>query len=113
MLYNIQRPLLLQRYINMKKVIKANGDITFVNEKYLSTILEEGDAVDESYVVDKTPPTVTAEDIEADNKRVVRETAKKYLAKTDWYVIRKSEAGTEIPDDVLAKRAQARIYASE
>ena len=47
----------------MKKVIKANGDITFVNEKYLQGVLMEGDVVDENYVVDKIPPTITAEDI--------------------------------------------------
>ena len=39
--------------------------------------------------------------------------AKQYLTRTDWYVARKSETGAEIPEDVLAKRAQARIDASE
>lgn len=96
----------------MKKVIKANGDITFVNEKYLSTVLEEGDAIDESYVVDKTPPTITEEDIAADNQRTIRNTAKKYLADTDWYVTRYTETGTAIPEDIATARAQARIDAS-
>lgn len=96
----------------MKKVIKANGDITFVNEKYLSTVLEEGDAIDESYVVDKTPPTITEEDIAADNQRTIRNTAKKYLADTDWYVTRYTETGTAIPEDIATARTQARIDAS-
>lgn len=96
----------------MKKVIKANGDINFVNEKYLNSVLEEGDSVDEDYVVDKTPPTITEEDIAADNQRVIRDAAKKYLSETDWYVTRKAETGTAIPDDILTKRAQARIDAS-
>jgi|TARA_R110000823_G_scaffold12494_7_gene41934 hypothetical protein len=39
--------------------------------------------------------------------------AKSYLANTDWYVSRKSETGTAIPENILALRAQARIDASE
>jgi hypothetical protein len=35
-----------------------------------------------------------------------------YLASTDWYVIRKAETGKATPDDVLTKRAEARINAS-
>jgi len=38
--------------------------------------------------------------------------AKKYLTETDWYVTRFSENGTPIPEDVLTKRNQARIDAS-
>ena len=39
--------------------------------------------------------------------------AKSYLASTDWYVSRKSETGTAIPENISALRAQARIDASE
>ena len=35
----------------------------------------------------------------------VKENANKELAPTDWYVIRKAERGTDIPDDVVATRA--------
>lgn len=97
----------------MKKVIKADGQINFVNEKYLDSVLEDTDTVDEDYVVDRTPPTITEEDIEADNRRVAREAAKKYLANTDWYATRYAETGTAIPEDIAAARAQARIDASE
>ena len=31
-----------------------------------------------------------------------------YLKETDWYAIRKSEAGTAIPSDIVTKRAEAR-----
>ena len=34
--------------------------------------------------------------------------ARDYLAETDWYTIRKSEIGTEVPADVLTERAKAR-----
>ena len=39
--------------------------------------------------------------------------AKQYLQQTDWYVVRKTETGMAIPDNVLALRAQARIDGSE
>ena len=97
----------------MKKVIKADGQINFVNEKYLDSVLEDTDTVDEDYVVDRTPPTITEEDIAADNQRTIRNTAKKYLADTDWYATRYAETGTAIPEDIAAARAQARIDASE
>lgn len=38
--------------------------------------------------------------------------AKQYLKDTDWYAARKAEAGTAIPDDILALRQQARLDAS-
>jgi hypothetical protein len=34
--------------------------------------------------------------------------ARQYLYQTDWYVIRQTETGEAIPDEVLAKRAEAR-----
>ena len=34
--------------------------------------------------------------------------AKSYLASTDWYVTREAETGKAIPDEVKAKRAEAR-----
>jgi len=96
----------------MKKVIKADGRINFVNEKYLDSVLEDTDTVDEDYVVDRTPPIITEEDIAADRQRNIRNTAKKYLADTDWYVTRYAETGTAIPEDIATARAQARIDAS-
>ena len=43
----------------------------------------------------------------------LRTSAKKYLAETDWYVTRNAETGKAVPDDILAKRAQARLDAGE
>lgn len=31
-----------------------------------------------------------------------------YLASTDWYIVRKTETGVDVPSDVLAKRQEAR-----
>lgn len=32
-----------------------------------------------------------------------------YLASTDWYVVRKAETGKEIPQEIVEKRAEARL----
>jgi|SaaInl8_120m_RNA_FD_contig_101_17197_length_857_multi_3_in_0_out_0_2 hypothetical protein len=42
------------------------------------------------------------------NQNIVNTTARDYLASTDWYIARKSETGTEVPSDILIKRAEAR-----
>lgn len=34
--------------------------------------------------------------------------ARKYLADTDWYVVRKTETGEAIPDDISTARQEAR-----
>ena len=38
--------------------------------------------------------------------------ARSYLASTDWYVVRRSETGEPIPQDVMDKRAAARAAAN-
>jgi hypothetical protein len=43
---------------------------------------------------------------------VAKQKAKQYLIDTDWYVARKVETGIDIPEDILTKRAQARLDAS-
>ncbi len=35
-------------------------------------------------------------------------TAREYLASTDWYAVRKSETGVDIPEEILSARAAAR-----
>lgn len=41
------------------------------------------------------------------------EEARRYLSDTDWYVVRKMETGVEIPQDILDKRAAARLSVVE
>ncbi len=35
--------------------------------------------------------------------------ALRYLADTDWFIVRKMESGKEVPPDILEKRAKARL----
>lgn len=39
--------------------------------------------------------------------------ARRYLASTDWYVIRQVETGVEVPQQILDKRAAARAAVKE
>jgi len=95
----------------MKRIKKSDGTIHTVNEKFLSSVLKDGDEVLVDQTIDKTPPTITAEMLENDLKRVKADEGKQYLERTDWYVARKTETGKAIPDDILTKRTQARIDA--
>ena len=97
--------------MSMKRIKKSDGTIHTVNEKFLSSVLKDGDEVLADQTIDKTPPTITAEMVENDLKRVKADEGKRYLAETDWYVTRKAETGKAIPDDVLTKREQSRIDA--
>lgn len=56
---------------------------------------------------------LTDEQIAGAERAVLIKNAKTYLKETDWYVTRYAETGTEIPAEVLTKRAQARLDASD
>ena len=53
-------------------------------------------------------PQYTPQELEAQKQYEENVNALQYLEETDWYVIRASEDGTEIPKDVLDKRKKAR-----
>jgi len=55
-----------------------------------------------TYIASVNPdPAITAQ-------AVANQQAKKYLAQTDWYVIRSIETGVPVPEDITAARAAAR-----
>jgi len=55
----------------------------------------------------KTAADLTAEADAAERARISAE-ARRYLAETDWMVIRATETGKPVPEDVIAARAAAR-----
>ena len=67
--------------------------------RYVNPFLTEG----------VTAPQPDATEIANQEKRVKAHAAQQYLLETDWYAHRKAETGKAIPDDILAKRAQARL----
>ena len=62
----------------------------------------KGDKDGNPILVDPPPPT----DEEVNKQRVAELGI--YLRETDWYVIRYADTGTPVPDDIKAKRQQAR-----
>ena len=89
-----------------KMVTRADGQVTYVEDAFLDSVVQEGDTVEDMPVLERQEPT--AEEIA--NNLVASENyaARKYLAETDWYVTRKAETGKAIPDDVVTKRQEAR-----
>jgi len=67
------------------------------------------------------PSAVTWAKVKADmdkqdsfaNQAIINQTAKTYLAETDWYVIRAAEGGTAVPSDITTKRSQERAKVIE
>jgi len=88
------------------KITDENGIDHFVNEEF----------------IDKATGKVAVPEIDTTGRAAVfsleqqqlfaqiqtNQSAREYLATTDWYVIRKLETGTDIPADVSQKRAEAR-----
>ena len=87
-------------------VTKADGQVTYVSEQFLDSVVQEGDTVEDMPVLQRQEPT--AEEIANNQVSSQNYDARKYLADTDWYVTRKAETGKAIPDDILTKRQEAR-----
>lgn len=69
--------------------------------------------IEDSNVPASEKVIITEEQIAAGEPIRKKISAIQYLKDTDWYAARKAETGKAIPDDILTKRAQARIEASE
>ena len=89
-----------------KKITRADGQVTYVSEEFLDSVVQEGDTVEDMPTLERQEPTIE----EIANNLVASENydARKYLADTDWYVTRKAETGKAIPTDILTKREEAR-----
>ena len=75
-------------------------------ERYGCYPIEDSDVGDSAIVL-------TQAQVDEAERIIAKKRARRYLAETDWYVTRKAETGTAIPNDILTKRAQARLDASE
>ena len=89
-----------------KMVTRADGQVTYVEDSFLDSVVQEGDTVEDMPKLERQEPT--AEEIANNQINIQNYQARKYLADTDWYVTRKAETGKAIPDDILTKRQEAR-----
>jgi hypothetical protein len=89
--------------------------LTSLEEKQAIGIVEVADPVvgvwDQRFYwgVDNPKDHAGLVDLWTDN---VKQTAGSLLAPTDWYVVRKSETGTAIPQSVLDRRAEIRTLSN-
>ena len=76
-------------------------------EQYGVNPIEDSDIPVDERIIPPTPEQI----VEMEEVKLKLDSMQ-YLKDTDWYTARKAETGKEIPEDVLALRAQARIDAS-
>lgn len=85
-------------------------DVVEITDDAYQSLLEEqsqgkqisGDERGFPVAKDPGPPT------EQELRAAQNEKARRYLAETDWYVVRFAETGTPIPEDIRAAREAAR-----
>ena len=70
----------------------------------LSDVAPYQDAWQTVHDISMIPYVLTAEDLALE----LNHTSRSYLADTDWYLTRKFETGTAVPQEVLIKRQEAR-----
>ena len=104
----------IQSLGNFEFVIR--GDVTTETEFNENVSWVSGADSNGSAIFGSKPDAVTWTKVKADmdkqdafaNQKVINETARAYLASTDWMVVRAAEGGTAVPSDVATKRAAER-----
>ena len=92
------------------------GDVTTEAEFNSNVEWVVGKDSNDTAIMGAKPDAVTWAKVKADmdkqdafaSQKVINETARAYLASTDWYAIRAAEGGTAMPSDVKTKRAAER-----
>lgn len=98
----------ISNWINDVEAVLAEGYLPYEPAKYPT----DGKVYNTSYaVLDGKIVTVYEEDVEGSKQSRTFE-LERYLAETDWYAIRESETGVDIPADIKQARADARIEIS-
>jgi hypothetical protein len=110
-------------YINTNQSFEfAGGKITAsygtATPKQLTDINWTQEQIDDPSLVGKAPEgadtdTVRIEGLKTIKIRQVKEAAASILQKTDWYVVRKADAGTAMPSAITNYRASIRTKAAE
>jgi len=83
-----------------------DGIIVHTNVDYEALVAVAAEANAEEHIL-------STEDIARAEASITNKKARTYLASTDWYITRQAETGTEVPADILTKRAEARASVIE
>ena len=106
------------------QAIQSIGTYEFVIRGEVTTEAEFNSQVEwvvgkdsnDTAIMGTKPDAVTWAKVKADmdkqdafaSQKVINETARAYLASTDWYAVREAEGGTAMPSDVKTKRVAER-----
>ena len=82
---------------------KAHADILFTQQ----------DSDDEILPSDKSVGDVKTEGLKTQLIRTIKQQAAGILQDTDWYIVRKADAGTAVPSSITTHRAAVRTKAAE
>jgi hypothetical protein len=99
--------------------LEAEGFYNVVKPTYDSRIEKLGnikwDSKNKYFTYPKSDKTIskTLAELKAIKKQAVKDLANTELLKTDWYVTRKADLGTAIPDEINTERASVRTKVVE
>ena len=93
------------------KVTGSYGDATA--KKHADTLWTSQDKTDGLIPDDKDVGDVKVEGLKTIKIRTVKAQAAAILAETDWYIVRKADAGTAVPSAVTNHRAAVRTKCAE
>ena len=93
------------------KVTGSYGDATA--KAHADTLWTSQDKTDGKIPAGKDVGDVAAEGLKTTLIRTIKNQAAGILADTDWYVVRKADAGTAVPSSITTHRAAVRTKAAE
>ena len=93
------------------KVTGSYGDATA--KEHADTLWTSQDKTDNLIPADKDVGDVKIEGLKTILIRTVKKQAAAELSNTDWYIVRKADAGTAVPSSITTHRAAVRTKAAE
>ena len=96
---------------NSGKVTRSWGTAT--PKKHTDTLWTEEDKTDGNIPEGKDVGDVAVEGLKTQLIRTIKQQAAGELQKTDWYIIRKADAGTAVPSAITTHRAAVRTKCAE
>jgi len=93
------------------KVIRSWGTATA--KAHADSLYTDQDKTDGNIPSDKDVGDVKVEGLKTQLIRVIKEQAANELQNTDWYIIRKADAGTAVPSSITTHRAAVRTKCAE
>jgi len=80
----------------------TDGPNTLVTLDFVQPYFDDWQTVKDAQPIPEKPTEPT-------KQKILNDESQAYLDETDWYVIRNSETGVEIPTEVLTKRQESRV----